>query len=452
MILTLEVMGQQAQNLGAAKRKVFNAIGGTIGRLPDNDWVFPDPYVSGRHALIRYLNGRFFVEDTSTNGVFVNSPDSRLSRTQAHQLKNGDVLFIDAYQIAVSIENEPVADAARNDPLAVLQGHAERSPRKPDRRDSPPQRMPAPEELIESADPLPGEEDRTAAMPARHRLDEGRANETQWFRMSEMSDPPAAPKLKNETQWFGASEMSAPEPPPPPKPKVVAARPQHERPAARAVPERPQSAPKKSAAPARNAAQGEDSGQLAQLLAAAGVQGVEPSDELAQTCGEILRVAVGGLMEVLRSREQLKDELHIRSTTFKASNNNPLKFSANTDDAFHNLLVRQNSAYLEPTEAFAEALQDVRDHQTAVLSAMRLAFETMLAKFDPNRLQDDFDRQMKKGSILGVPAKLRYWDLYRDKYADLAKDAETSFQTLFAAEFAKAYEEQIERLKSRGRR
>lgn len=449
MILTLEVMGQQAQNLGAAKRKVFNAIGGTIGRLPDNDWVFPDPYVSGRHALIRYLNGRFFVEDTSTNGVFVNSPDSRLSKTQAHQLKNGDVLFIDAYQIAVSIENEPVADAAKNDPLAVLQGHAERSPRKGDRRDGPSPRMAPPEELIESADPMPGEEDRTAAMPAR-RLDEGRANETQWFRMSEMADPP--PKPRNETQWFGASEMSAPEPPAPVRPKVVAARPQHERPASRAVLERSPGAPKKAPAAPRNAAASDDSNQLGQLLAAAGVQGVEPSDELAQTCGEMLRVAVGGLMEVLRSREQLKDELHIRSTTFKASNNNPLKFSANTDDAFHNLLVRQNSAYLEPTEAFAEALQDVRDHQTAVLTAMRLAFETMLAKFDPNRLQDDFDRQMKKGSILGVPAKLRYWDLYRDRYADLAKDAEASFQTLFGAEFAKAYEEQIERLKSRGRR
>ena len=99
MILTLEVIGEQAEDLGAAGRKVFNAIGGTIGRLPDNDWVFPDPYVSGRHALIRYLNGKYFIEDTSTNGVFINTPDNRLSRTQPHQLHNGDVLFIDAYQI-----------------------------------------------------------------------------------------------------------------------------------------------------------------------------------------------------------------------------------------------------------------------------------------------------------------------------------------------------------------
>ena len=111
MTLTLEVTGPQATTLGAASRKVFDAAGGTIGRLADNTWSLPDPYVSSRHAVIRYRDGVYYIEDTSTNGVFVNSPDSRLSKTQAHQLKNGDVLFIDAYQIAVSIENEPVVDA-----------------------------------------------------------------------------------------------------------------------------------------------------------------------------------------------------------------------------------------------------------------------------------------------------------------------------------------------------
>ena len=68
MILTLEVMGEQAAQLGAGRRKVFNAIGGTIGRLPDNDWVLPDPYVSGRHALIRYLNGDISLDEASEGG------------------------------------------------------------------------------------------------------------------------------------------------------------------------------------------------------------------------------------------------------------------------------------------------------------------------------------------------------------------------------------------------
>lgn len=119
MILTLEVTGPQAQAMGAGGRKVFKAIGGTIGRLPDNDWVFPDPYVSGRHALVRYLNGKYFIEDTSTNGVFINSPEQRLARGQPQQLRDGDLLYIDAYQIQVSIQSDPAAES-RNDPFASL--------------------------------------------------------------------------------------------------------------------------------------------------------------------------------------------------------------------------------------------------------------------------------------------------------------------------------------------
>ena len=49
MVLTLEVIGQQASKLGASVRHVFNGVGGTIGRLPDNDWVIPD--------LSRYTEG-----------------------------------------------------------------------------------------------------------------------------------------------------------------------------------------------------------------------------------------------------------------------------------------------------------------------------------------------------------------------------------------------------------
>ena len=161
-----------------------------------------------------------------------------------------------------------------------------------------------------------------------------------------------------------------------------------------------------------------------------------------------MRTSVQGLMEVLRVRQRMKDELRVRGTTFKAANNNPLKFSANVDDAFHNLLVKRNPAYLAPNEAFEDAYRDVRDHQTAVMLAMRLAFEAMLAQFDPSRLQEEFDRHLKKGSILGVPAKLRYWDLYRERYGAKVKDADATFQQLFGDEFAKAYEEHLARLKA----
>src|SRR5918999_1422776 len=109
MPLTLEVTGPQAVALGPASRKVFDAAGGTIGRLPDNTWALPDPYVSSRHAIIRYRDGTYSIEDTSTNGVFINSPDNPLVKGQPYALKSGDWILIEPYEIRVTI----VSDSAR---------------------------------------------------------------------------------------------------------------------------------------------------------------------------------------------------------------------------------------------------------------------------------------------------------------------------------------------------
>jgi type VI secretion system protein ImpI len=64
----------------------------------------------------------------------------------------------------------------------------------------------------------------------------------------------------------------------------------------------------------------------------------------------------------------------------------------------------------------------------AMLAGVRVAFDAMLAEFNPDRLQSEFDR-LGKGSL--VPGKLRYWDLYRDKFSDMVSDADTSFRELF---------------------
>lgn len=184
------------------------------------------------------------------------------------------------------------------------------------------------------------------------------------------------------------------------------------------------------------------------MLKGAGLEGVQITPELAENFGRILRIVVGGLMDVLRTREQIKNEFRMRMTTFKSQDNNPLKFSANVDDALHNLLVKRNAAYLGPADAFEDAFADVRHHQMAMLAGVRVAFNAMLADFEPERLQESFDRQLKKGSLLSAPARLRYWELYRDKFHDMVKDPETNFRELFGDEFARAYEEQLESLKA----
>jgi type VI secretion system FHA domain protein len=186
---------------------------------------------------------------------------------------------------------------------------------------------------------------------------------------------------------------------------------------------------------------------LATMLAAAGVDSARVTPELAQQLGQILRVVVAGLMDVLWARQRIKEEFRIPNTFFKVKDHNPLKASVNVEDALFNLLVKRNPAFLGPVEAFEDAFQDVRNHQMAMLAGMRVAFQSMLTNFDPERLQEKFDRQVK-GGFLGGSAKAKYWELYVDRFQDMVKDADSSFRQLFGDEFAKAYEKQLAEAKA----
>ena len=174
--------------------------------------------------------------------------------------------------------------------------------------------------------------------------------------------------------------------------------------------------------------------------------------QLANSFGQILRVVVSGVMDVLRSRQQIKDEFRMRMTHFRPADNNPLKFSANVDDALHNLLVKRNAAYLGPVEAFEDAFDDLRNHQIAMLAGMRVAFESMLAEFDPDHLQVEFDRQLNKGRRSCQCRPSSNTGISTASCVDeIMKDPEASFRELFGEEFAKAYEEQLRRLKTKSK-
>jgi type VI secretion system FHA domain protein len=502
MGLVLEVVGARAQQLGGAARKELPA-GGTIGRLRDNDLVLPDSYISGHHAKISFVNGSYVLVDTSTNGLGVNSPASRLARGQQHVLRDGDRLFIEDYEIRVRLTREPVMVApppipfdpftedpaepqieGETDPIRALQLEKPRAPVSSAPRAAdldagsflnqhyqPPSAIAAPSlpnsqsALIpEDYDPLAAEE------PARSPASSGR-NPIRPGPTGSAAEPvhPAAPPPGSVARVpvrqpsrpeSRPAPSAAPSPAPPlrrPTPGVapnpappVAASPAYEQaPRVPPVPSRDPIAPvaprMESAAPPGVAANEFD---FAALMAAAGLEDLPASPELARNFGQILRVVITGLMDVLRTRERIKDEFRMRMTSFKTKDNNPLKFSANVEDALHNLLVKRNAAYLGPVEAFEDAFADLRNHQMAMLEGIRVAYEAMLKEFDPDQLQQKFEKNIKRGSILGGPGKAKFWELYRDQFHAMVKDADSSFRTLFGDEFAKAYEAQLERLKT----
>jgi len=161
--------------------------------------------------------------------------------------------------------------------------------------------------------------------------------------------------------------------------------------------------------------------------------------------GEVMREMVSGLMQVLGSRSSIKNEFRMNVTTIQPVENNPLKFSANVDDALENMFIKQGNAYKKPVEAVKESFESIAEHQVAILAGIRAAFKGVIERFDPIMLEQRFAKQKKSGIIPGSQ-KAKNWELYLEYYNDLAGDIDNSFQFLFGDEFVQAYEDQLQKL------
>src|SRR4029077_8049835 len=117
-MLRLRVVSEQRRALAERNSATFSVEGGTIGRSTDNDWVLPDPqrYVSAHHARVQFREGHFYLQDVSTNGVYVNDDTEPLAKrgSAGYRLANGDVLRMGDYHILAALEahSEPAHPAA----------------------------------------------------------------------------------------------------------------------------------------------------------------------------------------------------------------------------------------------------------------------------------------------------------------------------------------------------
>ena len=115
MPLRLCIVSSNKSLLGDRAGVDFVACGGTIGRNADNDWVLPDPnrYISGRHAMIDFQGGAYYVVDTSRNGVYINGADTPVGNGHPQRLFDGDRVRLGDFDMVCQITEE--ADDASDD-------------------------------------------------------------------------------------------------------------------------------------------------------------------------------------------------------------------------------------------------------------------------------------------------------------------------------------------------
>lgn len=172
-----------------------------------------------------------------------------------------------------------------------------------------------------------------------------------------------------------------------------------------------------------------------------------PEQQLTQLVPEasaIISETVSRLIDLLRARSSIKNELRVQRTMIQATDNNPLKFSASASEALRIMFSPGNQAYLSPNEAVKDSFDDLSDHQVAVLSGMRAAYDAMLKHFNP----DNLDRRFKNSNSLLSNKKAKNWEDFQEHYASLLRDGEASYDLLFGEEFASSYEKQLSELKT----
>jgi len=444
------------------ERRVVTGGEYRIGRGSDNDWVLTDPLrlLSKSHCLVAFRSGRWQIEDTSTNGTFLNHAIAPIGE-QPRALRSGDRVRLGAYEIEVETgesDAEPVprwqddddirpsssgfpgATSSMLNPFAVEPGDAGLRPGAGGRDagvpadfmpfGTPPDRVFA-GHVQSDHSPATGDAFRppTAVIPIPQ----------DWALDVPATSPPMpnSPVVPAQPVMAAASLVPAPAAAPAspgiPFTPVVQAPP--------VVPVAPPTQPSPPHAAMPAASPGGD--LMAAFLRGAGAEDARPADPVRtmEALGEVLRATVVGLRQALIARHSIKGEFRIEQTMVRASGNNPLKFSAGDDDALAALLGVGRRNAMPPAAAVTEALRDIRLHELATVAAMQEAVRALLARFNPASLE----RQASQGSLgkLLGQGKVRAWDAFVALHAEVSQALSDDFDSVYAKAFARAYEQAL---------
>ncbi|HEX6708650.1 MAG TPA: type VI secretion system-associated FHA domain protein TagH [Albitalea sp.] len=161
--------------------------------------------------------------------------------------------------------------------------------------------------------------------------------------------------------------------------------------------------------------------------------------------GALLRAALEGTLALLAARSIAKRELGASPTIPQSRANNPLKFSPNADAALTRLLGGAQRGFIPPVAALRDAFDDLRAHDVAVLAGMRAALEAVLARFDPDTLEARLAAKGMWDNLVPVNHRAKLWERYTEQHADMMREIDDEFDSLFGRAFLQVYEAQLAR-------
>jgi len=413
MSLRLRVVSDHRRQLAERHTIVFDMSGGSIGRSNDNDWVLPDPmrYISAHHARVHFRDGHFYLEDLSTNGVFANDQPEPLSKlgSSGYELKNGDVLRLGEYQIAVALETGiepeiPEIDSAAAVPTSIHALHTIGRAAQTDIG-----AMLDLEELLVSDSAASGSGSFQPVNAYGQAVSSARATNlaAKPAPAAEPSDDSLARRIARLAKAAGRDSRGA-------------------------------------SAPALYDVQ---SG-LQAFCRGAGIEPeklpAEAQTRLLHLTGQLLREALVGLKDLERSRSEIRDRFRIELPPPEPDDPRPSLGRATVDELLIELLLQHESRSIDAVQWLRETVGEAKAHEQAAAQAMRSAFVEFLDRLDPAELEARFERAARRGKARSAD-KAQYWELFTTFYRNLIEMPADHLPHTFVEAFAAAYREAVKK-------
>jgi type VI secretion system protein ImpI len=430
-----------------------------IGRDRHLDWTLPDPnrVISGKHCEIRYQDGGYMLFDVSTNGTFLDGIEGRVKGP--HRLRNGERLIIGHYIIGVAIDGmpEPAADSR------VVQTSSYEDLWNPTADAAPPidrSKLRAPKERPQAINPdfldwaadIPEPVIPSSPRPAPNIQREAPRefqDDSSWSRgkakAAPAPEPPPAVPSPRRPVWTSAGSDN-PWVPAPADGKAFedppsAAAPPPDAPPAPVVPVRREAA--LAPMPGPDLSGSDFANFIGHVARGAGVPeqvfANKNPDQLAEELGVVIRLVAENVRQLLNARLQAKTlARNANQTTIQAVDNNPLKFSATTEDALQVMFGKPTRSYLDARRALEQAFQDLKSHEIQTYGAMQQALTRLIADLDPQEIDKSTDRD---GGITALVAsrKAKLWDAYVMRWKAKTSRYEGGLLDVFMEYFAECY-------------
>ena len=420
MALRLRVISDHRHRLGDKSTFVFGVSGGSIGRSAENDWVLPDDmrYVSGRHARIVFHKGRFLLQDTSSNGTFVNDIEKPLGGQNPHELKSGDIIRIGEYHVQVQID--AATDFSLDD--SALYATQSTGSTSSSRRRAPSGDLGASlrlENLLEASNDTSSDQlkpvnafgqavsARTRALHHTQDLQQDSSNPSDLEGVDSAAVARRIARLAKATtkqQREKAAQQSSP--------------------------------PTVPLAPAPSPPSHDNTPGLQAFCRGAGIGAetlpVDAHARMLHLAGQLLRESLLGLKESHRAQKDQRNQLRVTYEKEPADLLPSLERHS-VDELIQELLKAHDSRRFDAVHWLREAFGTARRHDDAMIRAMHAAFVDFVGRLDPRDLATRFERSARRKTMGN-------WELYGDFFRSLCEMQPGALPHIFVETFAQSYE------------